>query len=205
MYSATMYSDLGLFSQYLTYMYRRRSFNSISTHITYHQPRCYFNEVINGCVAWLSIYTGTRTGQLSNVITTVHKYSYILSSKFWHCSHSMGSRDYERCWASVCPSVCPIIWLPHAAAAGLLLWAQRAGDTDWLWHSWHTNSNCEQCHIVSWRRKLDLLPISCYYSMPCALALCPCVCHKLVFHQNGWKHRAGFWHRGFPFLWLHCI
>jgi len=27
MYSATMYSDFGLFSQYLTYMYRRRSYN----------------------------------------------------------------------------------------------------------------------------------------------------------------------------------
>jgi len=28
MYSATMYSDLGLFSQYLTYMYKRRSCNT---------------------------------------------------------------------------------------------------------------------------------------------------------------------------------
>ena len=28
MYSATMYSDLGLFSQYLTYMYKRRSYSA---------------------------------------------------------------------------------------------------------------------------------------------------------------------------------
>ena len=31
---------------------------------------------------------------------------------------------------SVRPSVCLIIRLPHVAAAGLLLWARRAGDVD---------------------------------------------------------------------------
>jgi len=31
-------------------------------------------------------------------------------------------------------SVCPIIRPPHATAAGLLLWARRAGDIDRLLH-----------------------------------------------------------------------
>jgi len=35
---------------------------------------------------------------------------------------------------SVCPSVCHIIRAPHAAAAGLLLCARRAGDIDRLLH-----------------------------------------------------------------------
>ena len=35
---------------------------------------------------------------------------------------------------SVCPSVCPIP-PPHIAAAALLLWARRAGDTDRLLHA----------------------------------------------------------------------
>ena len=35
---------------------------------------------------------------------------------------------------SVCPSVCLIVRPPHAAAAGLLLWARRPGDSDRLLH-----------------------------------------------------------------------
>jgi len=45
------------------------------------------------------------------------------------------------CQVSVRPSVCPIR-PPQAAAAGLLLLAQHAGE-------------CGQCHIVSIRRKLS--------------------------------------------------
>jgi len=47
MYSATMYSDLGLFSQYLTYMYRRRSCIAI-TIIT-----CTF--AVNRDTTWMEI------------------------------------------------------------------------------------------------------------------------------------------------------
>ena len=32
--------------------------------------------------------------------------------------------------SAVCPSVCPVIRLPHAAAVSSLLWAQQAGDVD---------------------------------------------------------------------------
>jgi len=55
------------------------------------------------------------------------------------------------------PSVCPI-WLPHATAAGLLLWAQWAGDIDQLLHGWsfaaasqqrRVVAECGQCHFVS--------------------------------------------------------
>ena len=44
-------------------------------------------------------------------------------SDYWHCRMSSMS--------SVRPSVC----LPHTTAAGLLLWAQLAGDIDQLLHS----------------------------------------------------------------------
>jgi len=65
----------------------------------------------------------------------------------------MQSRDYATfvCWASVrlflCPSV-PPIRLPHADAAGLLLWARRAGDIDGSWQplgasaAWHVVGEC---------------------------------------------------------------
>jgi len=36
--------------------------------------------------------------------------------------------------SGICPSVCPIIRSPHAAAVGLLLWARRAGDIGRLLH-----------------------------------------------------------------------
>jgi len=45
-----------------------------------------------------------------------------------------------------------IIRLPHAAAAGLLLWARRRGDIDRLLHDYRCSagSKCEQRHVVSW-------------------------------------------------------
>ena len=43
-------------------------------------------------------------------------------------------------------SVCPIS-LPHAAAAGLLLRARRAGDIDRLLQQ--RQAKCGQCHVVS--------------------------------------------------------
>jgi len=47
------------------------------------------------------------------------------------CSHGMQSRVYD-----TVKSVYRIIWLVHAAAAGLLLWAQQPGDVDRLLHGW---------------------------------------------------------------------
>ena len=64
----------------------------------------------------------------------------------------------------VCPSVS---WPPHAAAAGLLLWARRPGDIDRLLHgrraggqqqprrSTAHSSECGQYHVVSICRKLN--------------------------------------------------
>jgi len=46
-------------------------------------------------------------------------------------------------------SVRPIIGRPHAAAAGLLLWARRPGDVDRLLHDRRLSRKCEQCHVVS--------------------------------------------------------
>jgi len=51
--------------------------------------------------------------------------------------------------SAVCPSVCPIIRLPHAAAVSLLLWAQQAGDVDWLLHCWTHSSNCKHWVALS--------------------------------------------------------
>ena len=42
---------------------------------------------------------------------------------------------------SVCLSVCPIMWPPHAVAAGLLVRARRAGDIDRLLHGRRTAAN----------------------------------------------------------------
>ena len=42
---------------------------------------------------------------------------------------------------SVCPSVSPIIRSSHAAAAGLLLWAQQEGDIDRLLHGRRSAAN----------------------------------------------------------------
>jgi len=53
-------------------------------------------------------------------------------------SHRMQSRVYVTVGRpSVCPIVCPL----HSAAAGLLLWAQRAGDIDRLLHGRRSAAN----------------------------------------------------------------
>ena len=98
---------------------------------------------------------------------------------YWHSWDSVLSRvcvAVKRPSVSppVCPSVCPIR-PPNTAAAGLLLGAQRPGDSNLLLHSRRSaaavlqqaHSNiCGQCHVVSWRRKLnsDLL-FYCRYSV----------------------------------------
>jgi len=33
----------------------------------------------------------------------------------------------------------------------------------------------------------------------------PHFCHKLALYENGLTDRAHFWHRGFPWLILHCV
>jgi len=51
---------------------------------------------------------------------------------------------------SVRPSVCSIRPLQHRAA-GLLLWARRAGVIDRLLQQRRAASECRQCHVVSVR------------------------------------------------------
>jgi len=48
----------------------------------------------------------------------------------------------------------PSIWANSSkpAAAGLLLWARRAGDIDRLWQQWRAADECGQCYVVSVRR-----------------------------------------------------
>jgi len=58
--------------------------------------------------------------------------------------------------ASVCPSVCPNR-SPHAAAAGLLLWARRIGYIHWLLYGQHAANECGQCHVLSVRRSWTYL------------------------------------------------
>ena len=70
---------------------------------------------------------------------------------YCHCLHSMRSRVYvtEEC-PSVRPSVYPSMGqLQQPAAAGLLLWARRAGDVDRLLQQQRAAG---QCHVVSVRR-----------------------------------------------------
>jgi len=38
-----------------------------------------------------------------------------------------------------------------------------------------------------------------------AMAHCQSICHKLVFSQKGWLDQAGFWHRHYSWLILHCV
>jgi len=63
--------------------------------------------------------------------------------------------------SGVCPSVRLSVstraYSSKSAAAGLLLWARRAGDIDRLLHSRRSAaaaSECEQCHVTGVRRKL---------------------------------------------------
>ena len=90
---------------------------------------------------------------------------YVLSH-WWHCWHSTGSRDYETVGRpSVrlsCLSVRLIIRPPRDAAASLLLWVQRPGDrdVDRLLHGRRSPAYAsEQCHVVSWRRRLNVVDI----------------------------------------------
>ena len=63
---------------------------------------------------------------------------------------------YRNYWMNpaVCLSVCPTYRPLQAGAAGLLLWARRAGDIDrsTLAAAERYCSKCEQCHVVSRRR-----------------------------------------------------
>jgi len=87
---------------------------------------------------------------------------------YWHWLHS--SRVGSMQWYGVRPSTWLSICLPHAAVESLLLCAQRAGDIDrflsFTYQQPCRNTACSskrgQCHVVSWRRKLntDLLTMS---------------------------------------------
>ena len=57
---------------------------------------------------------------------------------------------------SVCLSVC--LSVPSAAACGglLLLWVRKAGDIDRLLHQRRATDECGQCHVYSWRRRLNI-------------------------------------------------
>jgi len=67
---------------------------------------------------------------------------------------------------SVRSSVCLVFPLQHRAV-GLLLWAQPAGDIDTLLHGQRSAAKCEQCHVVSVRRKLSADLFECAVDCSC--------------------------------------
>ena len=75
---------------------------------------------------------------------------------FCHCLHSMQQVLCNR--------------LLRATVAGLLLWAQQVGNIDQHLHSLTAfSSKCEQCHDVSWRRKLNTNLYNNHINMKCEL------------------------------------
>ena len=100
------------------------------------------------------------------------------------------------------------------AAAGLLLWARRAGNIDRLLpgarlqRRANTGSFTLSAYVGSWTRAclkdslLDLRIFGFYRAMLCTggtshRPVSVRVCHKSVFYRNGWTNRAGFWHVSF--------
>jgi len=86
----------------------------------------------------LSIQFSVRSFPFKSFLFQFSAYSVFI---FWHCLH-MRSRVYK---TSTCR-----IWMLHDAAAGLLLWAQQAGDVSQFLHSrssgvWQWNA---ECHIA---------------------------------------------------------
>jgi len=85
---------------------------------------------------------------------------------YWHCSHSVRSRVYERHGVrpSVRLSVPARAHCSKRAAAGLLLWARRAGDIDRLQHQ-RAAGECGKCHgsssVVAEHRLFKIR--YCYY------------------------------------------
>ena len=96
-------------------------------------------------------------------------YTALSMSAYWHCHITMRSRVY----ASVGrPSVCPIRPLQQHAA-GLLLWAQPAGDVDQLLHG------AQQCSV--WRVNSGSATLSAYVgSITCFDAYLGAICCKLA-------------------------
>ena len=75
------------------------------------------------------------------------------SEHYWHCRIICGAGSMK--WYGVRPSVCPSVpaWASSRkpVAAGLLLWARRAGDINRLLRQRQRRSTGEfgQCHVVS--------------------------------------------------------
>ena len=94
----------------------------------------------------LSEFLPTRWREKSTGIDMEQNYATVTLciTAMWHRSHGMwraGSMKLSGVRLSVCPSIRPIIRSPHAAAAGLLLWARRPGDIDRLLHDRRSAAN----------------------------------------------------------------
>ena len=102
---------------------------------------------------------------VSGICSTSCCESNSCKTDYWHCLRSIRSRVFL---LGMCLCVCPIR-SPHIAATGLLLWAWRPENIDWLLHGHQSDSQqqltlhcsmahsskCGQCHIVGWRMKLN--------------------------------------------------
>ena len=107
--------------------------------------------------------------------------------------------------SSVRLSVCPIVRPPHSAAAGLLLWARRAGDSDRLLHGRAHSSKCEQCHVVISRRKLNTAPAEAFRSpvLWTARATCirapPSITAFIIFRLFCYRISSFWWSKDFHY------
>jgi len=110
---------------------------------------------------------------LTTEMTTTIPLTHADCRVYWHCSHNM-RQVLCNGTASVClfvspsvrPSACPIYrplhsarWVCCCAPGGQEISIDSAGRRSTAHSSTGFSSKCEQCHIVSWRRKLttDLL------------------------------------------------
>jgi len=84
-------------------------------------------------------------------------------------------------------SVC-LVQLPHTTAAGLLLWAGRAGNIDWLLQQWRANVGSATLSALT----LILWHWCWHYQWHCRLTNCVCVIdrcrrYSYVAVPGGWS------------------
>ena len=97
-------------------------------------------------------------------------------SSYWHCGIVCGAGSMQL--SDIHPSVCPIR-LPHANAAGLLLWARRPGYIDKLLHGQQSVAaelpHCKPRDVAKHRL------VCCVYSRSyfCSVVHCQIVCYIL--------------------------
>jgi len=128
------------------------------------QLMCFYNLVLQNCrqslyVAWKRWTTRgcfiTRAEYILYIVPPTNRQVPVLFA-YWHWSHSIRSRVYERSGVrlSFCLSVRPSVRLSHNSPAAC---TSLAGDIDRLLHGRRSAAatplhGAQQCHVDSWRR-----------------------------------------------------